>query len=242
MITTTSSLSGGSKEKQGLVLDDVVLVGRMLDEYRRFFGLDLDALRGKAVLDVASGVSSFCAEANELGIQAIVCDAIYELEEPVIRSKCAGDLENVARAMAGLPTYRWETFGSVEAMRDLREQAYLKFLADYPAHRGTHYMAGRLPHLPFEDASFDLTLCSYLLFVYEEHFSYDFHKRSVNEIMRLTIGEARFYPTVNYECGRSSHLTRMLEDEDMRHLNFEIVPTDFEFLRNSNNYLRVTRR
>lgn len=227
--------------KQGLVLDNVVLVGRMLDEYRRFFGLNLEALRGKAVLDVASGVSSFCAEASEIGIQATACDAIYELEEPVIRSRCSGDLENVARAMAGLPTYRWETMGSVEAMRDLRERAYLKFLADYPAHRGTRYVAGTLPRLPFDDARFDLTLCSYLLFVYEEHFSYDFHKQSVNEIMRVTSSEARFYPTVNYECGRSSHLARMLEDEEMKHLHFEIVPTDFEFLRNSNNYLRVTR-
>ena len=228
--------------KQGLVLDQVVLVGRMLDEYRRCFDLDLDALRGKAVLDVASGVSSFCAEANALGIQAMACDAIYELDGQTIGERCAGDLENVARAMAGLPTYRWETMGSVEAMRDLRERAYLKFLEDYPAHRGTRYAAGSLPDLPFEDVQFDVTLCSYLLFVYEEHFSYEFHTQSVNEIMRVTKSEARFYPTVNYECGRSSHLARMLEDEGMRHLRFEIVPTDFEFLRNSNNYLRVTRR
>lgn len=228
--------------KQGLVLDQVVLVGRMLDEYRQFFGLDLEGLRGKTVLDVASGVSSFCAEANAMGIHASACDAIYELDEQDIRARCERDLENVAQAMAGLPTYRWETLGSVEAMRDLRERAYLRFLEDYPAHRGTRYVCGLLPRLPFEDATFDLTLCSYLLFVYEEHFSYDFHKQSVNEIMRVTKGEARFYPTVNYECGQSSHLARMQDDGEMRHLRFEIVPTDFEFLRNSNNYLRVTRR
>lgn len=228
--------------KQGLVLDQVVLVGRMLDEYSRIFGLDLEEMRGRRVLDVASGVSSFCAEANAFGIDATACDAIYEFSEPKIRARCAGDLEKVARAMEGLPTYRWEVFGSVEAMREQRERACLAFLKDYPAHRGTRYVPGSLPSLPFADASFDLTLCSYLLFVYEEHFSYDFHRQSVNEIMRVTRDEARFYPTVNYECTPSSHLTRMVEDEAMRHLRFEIVPTSFEFLRNSNNYLRVTRR
>ena len=34
--------------KQGLVLDKVVLLGRTLDEYVRFFGLDPAALRGQA--------------------------------------------------------------------------------------------------------------------------------------------------------------------------------------------------
>ncbi|MBX7211932.1 MAG: class I SAM-dependent methyltransferase [Verrucomicrobiaceae bacterium] len=228
--------------RRGLVLDEVVLVGRMLDEYRRFFSLDLDALHGRTVLDVASGVSSFCVEANALGIRATACDAIYELDHAVIRARCARDLEKVTRAMSGLQTYRWETIGGLEAMHGLREQAYLKFLADYPAQRGTRYVPGVLPVLPFADRSFDLTLCSYLLFVYEEHFDYEFHRQSLLEIMRVTRNEARFYPTVNYECARSEHLMRMLEDKALRHLRFEIVPTDFEFLRNSNNCLHVTRK
>ena len=54
--------------KQGLVLDKVVLLGRTLEEYRRFFALEVEKLRGKAILDVAAGVSSFCAEANRLGL------------------------------------------------------------------------------------------------------------------------------------------------------------------------------
>src|SRR5262245_20172960 len=54
--------------KQGLVLDKVVLLGRTLDEYQRFFALNLESLRGRAILDVASGVSSFCAEGNRIGL------------------------------------------------------------------------------------------------------------------------------------------------------------------------------
>jgi len=50
--------------KRGLQLDRVVLLGRTFDEYRRYFLLEPEELVGKTVLDVAGGVSSFCAEAN----------------------------------------------------------------------------------------------------------------------------------------------------------------------------------
>jgi len=67
-------MSGGSiQTKRGLELDRVVLLGRTFEEYRRYFLLEPDLLIGKRVLDVAGGVSSFCAEANNLGIK---CDFV----------------------------------------------------------------------------------------------------------------------------------------------------------------------
>src|SRR6266536_804369 len=63
--------------KRGLALDKVVLLGRTLEEYRRYFALDLESLRGKAVLDVASGVSSFCAEAQGLGLEVMAFDSFF---------------------------------------------------------------------------------------------------------------------------------------------------------------------
>ena len=68
-------------KKRGLVLDKVVLLGRTLEEYRRYFALDLERLRGQAILDVASGVSSFCAEACGLGLNVTAFDSIYEFHK-----------------------------------------------------------------------------------------------------------------------------------------------------------------
>jgi hypothetical protein len=51
------------QDKQGLQLDRIVLLGRTFEEYRRYFLLEPGDLIGKRVLDVAGGVSSFCAEA-----------------------------------------------------------------------------------------------------------------------------------------------------------------------------------
>src|SRR5256885_464343 len=188
--------------KQGLVLDRVVLLGRSLEEYRRFFALEVEKLRGKAILDVAAGVSSFCAEANRLGLNVTALDSIYDLSGEEIRRRCEPDLDQVTQAIGNLKTYRWDFYQSPELLRRFRERAYRTFLDDYWTGQGTRYVSGRLPNLRFRDNQFDLTLVSYLLFVYEDQFDYEFHKRSLLEIMRVTRSEARLYPIVTFEARR----------------------------------------
>ena len=222
-----------------MVLDQVVLLGRTLDEYRRYFDLDLDGLRGQAILDVAAGVSSFCAEANALGLNVTAFDAIYEMSGEEIRPRCELDLDHVTDLVRNLETYRWDFYQSPENLRLYRERAFRMFLEDYKGRQGTRYIPGRLPKLPFANGQFDLTLVSYLLFVYEDHFDYEFHKRSLLEIMRVTRGEARLYPIVSFEAQRCRYLDRLIADPDLSHLRFEQVETDFEFLLNSNYYLSV---
>ena len=94
--------------KQGLVLDKVVLLGRTFEEYVRYFALDPEALRGRPVLDVAAGVSSFCAEANAQGIHATAFDLIYDISPDEIQSRCEPDLDQVTRNIALAKTYKWD--------------------------------------------------------------------------------------------------------------------------------------
>ena len=57
-----------------LDLKDIVLVGRTFDEYYKMF--DLSSIDKKEkILDVASGVSSFCAEATAMGYQVTASDS-----------------------------------------------------------------------------------------------------------------------------------------------------------------------
>jgi hypothetical protein len=228
--------------KQGLVLDKVVLLGRTLEEYRHYFALDLEKLRGRTILDVASGVSSFCAEACALGLDVRAFDAIYDWTADEIQRRCEPDLDQVTQAIGKLKTYRWDFYQSPERLRGFRERAYRTFLADYRTGRGTRYIPGRLPALPFREGQFDLSLISYLLFVYEDQLDYEFHKRSLLEVLRVTRGETRCYPLVTFEARRCTHLDRLKTDQDLRHFRFEEVRTDFEFLVNSNYYLRVCPR
>src|ERR1041385_9541581 len=198
--------------KAGLVLDKVVLLGRTLEEYRRFFALDLEQLRGLPILDVASGVSSFCAEAHALGLDVTALDSIYDWSGEEIQRRCEPDLDEVTRSIGALKTYRWDFYQSPERLREFRERAYRTFLADYPAGQGTRYVPGTLPKLPFRDGQFDLSLVSYLLFVYEDQLDYEFHKRSLLEILRVTRGETRCYPIVTFETRRCTYLDRLKAD------------------------------
>lgn len=223
-------------------LDRVVLLGRTFDEYRRYFLIEPRDWVGKDVLDVAGGVSSFCVEANELGLRALSCDPIYDREPARIRAQAEPDLDYVYQIVDGLPTYRWDYYKDRDHMRELRASALRQFLPDYERHRSRRYVPGVLPHLPFADRSFDLTLVSYLLFAYEDKFPYEFHREAVLDLMRVTRGELRIYPTVTFEARESSYVRQLMADPSLRQFQFEIVKTDFEFLLHSNCFLRVTLR
>ncbi len=242
MQVSTAGIGGDKFPKQGLQLDRVVLLGRTFDEYRRYFAFDEAWLRGKAVLDVASGVSSFCAETNAMGLDVTAFDLIYDLPPATIRPKCEADLDLVLNGVRGLATYKWEFYRNPEYLRGFRERAYKTFLPHYEREGARRYVAGRLPSLPYADNQFDVTLLSYLLFAYQENFSYEFHRDSILEIMRVTRGEARIYPLTTFEAKRSDYLDRLFQDPACAHLRFDIIATDFEFLVGSNSYLRITHK
>ena len=227
------------QNKRGLQLDRVVLLGRTFEEYCRYFLLEPNRLVGKRVLDVAGGVSSFCAEANDLGIKVTSFDPIYSLPAEGIMQRSEPDLESVYRNIGSAQTYRWGYYKNPDYMRELRKRASTIFLADYKAHP-EHYVAGELPKLPFADAEFDLTLVSYFLFAYQDRLNYEFHRDSILEIMRVTRGEARIYPTVTFEAEPSEHLPMLRLDPALERFQFTQIETDFEFLVNSNSFLKIT--
>jgi hypothetical protein len=227
-------------DKRGLRLDRIVLLGRTFEEYRRYFLPKPEELIGKDVLDVAGGVSSFCAEANARGIRVTSFDPIYSLPAEQIAERSEPDLESVYHTIGSVPTYRWNYYKTPERMREFRERAYSIFLSDYKEHP-ERYVAGELPSLPFPDGSFDLTLVSYFLFAYEERLTYEFHRDSILEVMRVTRGEARIYPTVTFEAQPSQYVSMLRSDPALKRFRFTEVKTDFEFLVNSNLFLRVRR-
>jgi hypothetical protein len=228
-------------QKKGLNLNRVVLLGRTFEEYLRFFALTIDELRGKTILDVASGVSSFTAEGNALGINVTAFDRIYSLSREEIRNRCEKDLDEVTRNIRDREVYRWDFYKSPGGMREFRRRAYKTFLTDFISNPD-RYVAGDLPRTPFQDGQFDVTLASYLLFVYEDQLTYEFHKESIRELMRVTRGEIRIYPIVTFEAEPSTFLRRLRTEPEFAAWRFEEIQTDFEFLRNSNFYLKISPR
>jgi hypothetical protein len=58
--------------------------------------------------------------------------------------------------------------------------------------------------------------------------------------MRVTRGEARIYLTVTFEAQPSEYVPMLKSDAALKAFEFQEIETDFEFLVNSNSYLRVT--
>ncbi len=228
--------------KASLELEKVVLLGRTYDEYARYFGLSDETLQGKKILDVASGVSSFTAEANEKGYDVTAFDLIYQFPRNEIQAKCEPDLDLVTNAIGNVKAYKWDFYKSPAGMRLYRERAYKTFLADYEKNRESRYVFGKLPNTPFQDRKFDLTLASYLLFVYDDHLDYRFHKQSLIELLRITNGELRLYPLVNFSAEPSRHLEKIKCDPAFAAYSFNEIGTNFEFLINSNRYLSILRK
>lgn len=222
----------------GLQLDRVVLLGRTLPEYCEYFALNLSHLKGKKILDVASGVSSFTAEASAAGLDVTAVDPIYSLDPQQISRQSDADLDLVATSVQGLDTYRWDYYRSVEGLREFRRTAKNLFLADFQ-NCPQRYVPAKLPSLPFRAAQFDLTLVSYFLLVYQAQFDYPFHRAAFLELLRVTREELRIYPIVTFEAQRSSYLELLSSDPAFRDYQFDLVQTDFEFLKNSNYFLRV---
>ena len=70
-------LTAPAPRRSQIELPAISFFGRSLDEYVRFFSLNIDDLRGRPVLDVAAGPSSFTAEACRRGIDAVAVDPLF---------------------------------------------------------------------------------------------------------------------------------------------------------------------
>ena len=226
----------------GLRLEEVVLLGRTYDEYAAYFALGDAELRGARVLDVGSGVSSFGAEARQRGYDVTSSDPIYGAAADEIERKCRADLEEVVRQLPSVADkYIWGTFyRDVADLARHREAAYRRFLADY-RQNPDRYRRTSLPELALSDKSYSLTLVSHFLFLYDDRFDYDWHKRSLLELLRVTDGEVRVYPLANLRAEVSPFLRRFQDDGDRPPLNVELRRVPFEFLRGAQEMLVVRR-
>lgn len=182
----------------GEVLGEFLVSARSLAEYRAMFHLSDDDLTGRRILDCPGGAASFTAEASTLGAAVTAVDPIYARSTTELSVDAVTENDRaVAWAAANAHRYRWDWYGSPAGHAAIRRGAARRFADDVRAepHR---YIAASLPELPFPDGSFDLTLSSHLLFSYADRLDADFHLSALLELSRVTEGEARLYPLLDY--------------------------------------------
>ncbi len=223
-----------------LNLRNIALIGRTFEEYYRMFDLN-SSLKNEQILDVASGVSSFCAEANAKGYNVTASDRIYTSSPKDIEQKCRQDLDKVMEQMPGLvDLFVWNFFKNIRALKAQRERAYRLFIEDFKKYGAKRYMAVEYPATDFTDDQFSISLVSHLLFLYEDKVNYDLHKKIILELFRITSNEIRIFPIVNLKGQKSSFVDALMHDVDFERFKMSIEKVDYEFMKNGNEMMVIS--
>ena len=240
-----------------LDLPAVAFFGRSLAEYTQFFDLDVPALRGRDVLDVAGGPSSFAAEACARRINAVAVDPLYGRASADLAARVTADYRRMFAQIRskpslfrlngsgrptrgdGLAAPGFPSFGTAEADR---RGAAGRFLADYETnYLYGRYVGGTLPRLPFFDGTFDLVLCAHLLFTYAARFDFDWHVAACRELVRVSAGEVRIHPLCGTDGRPYSGLARLRKELRVSGIKSEVVAVDYEFFVGSTSMLVLRR-
>ncbi|HVU25203.1 MAG TPA: methyltransferase [Opitutus sp.] len=224
-----------------LELPSVAFFGRSLEEYTRFFALDLAALRGRAVLDVAGGPASFTAEACRRGVDAVAVDPLYAEGPAALGAQVREDYANMfAQMRAKRPLLKFGPAGfvSLAAAESDRRAAAQRFLADFEAHQAHgRYVSAALPRLPFFDGAFDLVLCAHLLFTYAQRFDFAWHLAACRELVRVSAGEVRIHPLCGLDGRRYPELERLRRELQSADIASKVVRVPYEFFTGTTTML-----
>ncbi len=215
--------------------------GRSAAEYEAFFALS-GVPSSARVLDCGGGPSSFAAEWGGTGRFVVAVDPVYRFSgrniEEDFESTSARMLKGAREAYA---RFIWDHYESPESVVRLRRDVLSTFLGDFrSAAASGSYVAGHLPDLPFRAKSFDLVLCSHLLFLYSAEFDTETHISYLRELLRIG-REVRVYPLLDMAGNRSRHLDGTIRTMQ-ECVEIEVVPVPFEFRRGDTNMLRLTER
>jgi hypothetical protein len=222
-------------------LSTIVPWGRTHAEYVSMFSLSEAELR-QHILGVGDGPASFNAEGTLIGEHIISVDPIYAFDAASIKNR----FEEIAPTIMSqvreqVVAFSWSFHGSPEGLFANRRAALERFLADYEKGKlSGRYLSTELPTLPFEDDSFDLALCSHLLFLYSDHLDENFHVASMLELCRVAC-EVRIFPLLTLERKVSPHLAIILEAARLRGFHAEVRRVDYEFQRGGNEMLLIRK-
>ncbi|MBW7455856.1 methyltransferase domain-containing protein [Paenibacillus sepulcri] len=222
----------------------VAVTCRGFEEYVRMFDLSEDELKAGEILDIASGGSSFTADASGLGFKAMAVDPRYALDPAGLFTEAEAEISLSTAKLEGLTDqFDMSYYGNMSNHRAGREKSLGRFAAHYgePEARARCYAAGSLPALPFADRRFSLVLCSHFLFLYEEQFDFAFHRQAVLEMMRVCRpgGGIRIYPLMSLSGEIYPHLDALLEMIQAEGGKAELFRTGLPFIPGSESGLFI---
>lgn len=222
-------------------LDQVVPFGRSLEEYCRMFALSEDGLARK-ILGVGDGPASFNAEMHALGKRVVSIDPLFRFRADDIERQFYAVVDTIMEQVKATPDdWVWTYHRSPEHLRENRISVVTRFIADYEAGKKEgRYLVGELPHLDVQNDQFDLALCSHFLFLYSDQFSYEFHRTSIIDMLRVA-REVRLFPLLTLRLQPSPYVEPLMRELHSLGYRTQIHTVPYELQRGGNQMLSITR-
>ncbi len=201
------------------------------------FDFTEDELKLK-ILGCGDGPASFNSECNKRGGRVVSADPIYNLTKEEIRKRISETYDDVLSQTAkNREKFKWNMITSVEELARVRMEAMEIFLDSYEqGKKEGRYVPASLPDLPFRDREFDIALSSHFLFLYTDNLSYDFHLRSIHEMLRVA-GEVRIFPLLDMDTNKSVYVRGIIEELGAERI--EVRKVDYEFQIGGNELLII---
>lgn len=220
----------------------IFVSSRSFEEYCQMFALT-NADLTKSILDCAGGGSSFAFELSQRGENVVAVDIAYRNKPENLRELVLAGVEQTRKNIAVSPEqYNWNGFFSSPANHiKTREKSASTFMNDFSTAPSGRYLAADMQNLPFSGESFDLVLCSHLLFIYAESIDVNMHLRLIREMLRVTKYEVRIFPLVGFECDATETLATVLESADSLNAKAQIIPVSYSFFKNTGQMLSLTK-
>ena len=224
-------------------LENIIPWGRSKKEYMEMFNLTQEDVLNKKILGCGDGPSSFNTEVDYDGGEVVSIDPLYAYEKKEIMKR----IDEVAPVVmdevkANADKFVWKSIPDLESLEYIRIEAMMEFLMDYEDGKEEgRYVEAQLPNLPFEDNSFDLALSSHLLFLYSDHLDLDFHKASIEEMLRVA-DEVRIFPLLTLTNEPSPHVEPVMEYLKEKGYDVRIEKIAYEFQKGADNMMKISKK
>ena len=171
----------------------------------------------------------------------ISIDPIYQFDEEEIQKRFDESAETVIRQVVKTPeNWVWSYHKGSEDLLANRKNVLELFLKDLS--KGVEqgrYVYGSFPDISLESGKFDLALCSHFLFLYSDHFDYEFHIKSIREMLRLA-NDVRIFPLLTLVQDYSPYVDRVIAELEEEGYFCSIEKVDYELQKGGNKMLRIT--
>lgn len=223
-----------------LQLENVIPVGRRLVEYEGMFNLTQEDLEANKIIDCGGGPSSFNKEASTRGASVTSIDPLYAFTKAQIKNRIDETFDPMmAQVKENEFMFVWKHIQNYDELYSYRQTAMNMYLDDYDKGLAENrYQHQCLPNVDLLDQSYDLALCSHLLFLYSDQLDQTFHYESVLEMARIA-KEVRIFPIIDLNGEVSPHLQPVMTRLNEKGYKTEIIDVNYEFLKGANAYLRI---